>query len=195
MKRFMCVSAMAVMAGFGATAGAAGNDEVNVVRNGGFELVAEGGQGYPDTWGTFTSHKDNIALVKGTSREGIQALILSAQGEAKANIGVFQRVPVEPGKKYKFAAYLMNDPTNSLKGSAYGEMSIEWKDADDNEISRVRSKSWGPGLSKKNWERNMIDEKAPAGADACNVVITLFDGPSGGSKGAFLVDDVSITSE
>jgi len=195
MKRFMFVAAMAAVASLGARAETAETEEVNVVRNGGFELVAEGEQGYPDTWGTFTSHKDNIALVKGTSREGIQALILSAQGEAKANIGVFQRVPVEPGKKYKFAAYLMNDPTNALKGSAYGEMSIEWKDADDNEIGRVRSKSWGPGLSKKSWERNMMSEKAPSGADACNVVITLFDGPSAGSKGAFLVDDVSITTE
>jgi hypothetical protein len=168
--------------------------ESNLLRNGGFELLAEGTQGFPDTWGTFTSHKDSIALVKGSSREGIQALILGAQGESKANVGVFQRLPVQAGKQYTFAAHLMNDPTNSLKGSAYGEMSIEWKDADDNEIARVRSKSWGPGLSKTSWERNAVTEKAPSGADSCNVVITLFDGPSASSKGGFLIDDVSVTS-
>jgi hypothetical protein len=183
-------AALAVGLGFSTIAEEA--DDGNILRNGGFELTAEGTQGYPDTWGTFTSHKDNIALMQGSSREGIQALLLSAQGEGKANVGVFQRVPVAAGKKYTFAAFLMNDPTNSLKGSAYGELSIEWKDAEDGEIARVRSKSFGPGLSKKNWERNMVEGKAPAGANFCNVVITLYDGPSA-SKGSVLVDNASVT--
>ncbi len=195
MKRMTFAVTGALLAGMAVASLAQTEEEItNLLRNGGFELLAEGTQGFPDTWGTFTSHKDNIALIKGSSREGIQALVLSAQGESKANVGVFQRVPVQAGKQYTFAAHLMNDPTNSLKGSAYGELSIEWKDGDDNEIARVRSKSWGPGLSKKSWERNIVTETAPKGADSCNVVITLFDGPSGGSKGSFLIDDVSVTS-
>ena len=191
------VTVMALVAcmGVAAIAVAADNGASNLAQNSSFETPAAGApDALPDLWDIFSSHQPKIALARDIARDGEQAIKLSAQGQRNGNVGVFQVITIEPGQSYNFQADVMNDATETLKGSCYGELSIEWQDAEGTEVARVRSKSWGPMLSKTQWETKSVDGKAPENATQARVVVTLFDGPNA-SKGAMWVDDVKVSAK
>ncbi len=193
MKSCMTALVVVLAVGWAVVADAQKEDAVNLLQNGSFETLAEGRDDLPQGWDVFTSQQANVDVVK-REQEAEQAVMLKAQQAANANVGIFQNVPVQGGAKYTLSSFVINDATNALKGSGYGEMSLEWKDEEGKEIGRDRSKAWGPGLSKKQWTLQEMSAKAPSKAVSCNVAITLFDGPeSAGSKGAFLIDNVILT--
>jgi hypothetical protein len=178
-----------------ALAVAADSGPSNMAQNGSFETPAAGAPDtLPELWDIFSSHQPKIALAKDVARDGDQAVKLSAQGQRNGNVGVFQVITVEPGRDYMFQADVMNDATEALKGSCYGELSIEWQDADGTEVARSRSKSWGPTLSKTQWETKSVDGTAPANATQARVVVTLFDGPNA-AKGSMWIDDLKVVAK
>ena len=82
--------------------------------------------------------------------------------------------------------------TMELKNTATGMLVIEWKSADDKEMSRTLSKMWDPGLSKLRWEQISINNaEPPKGAVSATFGIHFCDGKSGAS-GSVFVDDVML---
>jgi hypothetical protein len=171
----------------------------NLIQNASFETPAAAEQAVPnyetlpDGWDVFSSSKLTLIIGRSLAHQGDQAIKLATQGQRNGNGGFFQIVNVTPGSDYTFEADVMNDPTETLKGSCYGELSIEWQDDSGAELERVRSKPWGPSLSKAQWQTMKVGGKAPARAASARIVVTLYDGPNA-SKGAMWVDDAKLKS-
>jgi hypothetical protein len=69
---------------------------------------------------------------------------------------------------------------------------IEWKSADNKEMSRVLSKLWDPGLSKMRWEQFSINNaEPPKGAVGATFGIHFCEGKDIAS-GSVFVDDVVL---
>jgi hypothetical protein len=81
-----------------------------------------------------------------------------------------------------------------MRGTAYGQLVIEWKDNVGREIRRVWGKMWSKNVGRKDWEDVVINRvQAPPGAVEGAFGIHLYEGASGG-KGSILVDEVVVTS-
>jgi len=188
MGRDMAVIAVCMLAG--ALPAGAGGKASNLLANADFEL-RDGIR--PVQWNYFASGgADPAGLLDRSARTGCQALILSAQGKSKAFRGVVQQVDIVPGQKYSMSAYVHACATNPLDGTAYGQLVIEWQDAQGVEISRVWGKAWGRSSSRIRWQKVEIeDAEAPAGAAKAAFGIHLYDGPGKG-RGAVVVDDVAV---
>ncbi len=169
-------------------------EEENLVANPGFEEPADAQDGaLPASWEVFTSKETKLGITRAAKRSGEQSLRITAQGLAKGYQGVSVKLPVTPGQKYTFSAYVLNDRASSLGGTAHGQLCIEWHDDAGKELSRTYSKPWSGALSKMRWEDvSLRDQQAPKGAALAIFGIHLSEGEKGG-LGSFLVDDVSIT--
>lgn len=185
------ITAMAVCALAGVLPMGAGGGGSNLLLNADFE-VREGVR--PVRWDYFASGGvDSDGLLDSSARNGRQALILTAVGKSRAFGGVAQTVDVIPGRKYTMAAYVHTCATNPLDGTAYGQLVIEWQDAQGREIERVWGKAWGRNLSRIRWQKVEIENaEAPVGAVKAVFGIHLYDG-TGRGRGAVVVDDVVVT--
>jgi hypothetical protein len=183
----------------GMAAVAADEENSNLAKNASFEApsaqdtAVPSYENLPEGWDVFSSSKLAILMGRQFARQGDQAVKLATQGARNGNGGIFQVVEVKPGSEYTFEADVMNDEVETLKGSCYGELSIEWQDANGNELERVRSKPWGPSLTKAQWQTMKVKGKAPSNAAIARVVVTLYDGPNA-SKGSMWIDDVKVKS-
>lgn len=202
MKDVRCVwMALAVAVGVTALAVAADSGEANLAANASFETPmakattnSNDFENLPENWEVFSSHQLAGALGRDVARSGEQSVRIHAQGKRGGNGGIYQQIDVEGDREYTFTADLLNDNMDPIKGSAYGELSIEWQDADGMELDRVRSKPWGPALSSTQWEKFEVKARAPSNAKAARVVVTLFDGPNA-SKGGFWMDNISVEAQ
>ena len=187
--RNMAVIAVCVLTG--AAPARAGGKASNLLANADFE-IHEGPR--PVRWDYFASGGlDHEGLLDRSARTGCQALILTAAGQSKAFRGVVQAVDVIPGQKYSMSAYVHTCATNPLDGTAYGQLVIEWQDAQGREIERVWGKAWGRNSSRIRWQKVEIeDAEAPVGAAKAAFGIHLYDGPGKG-RGAVVVDDVVVS--
>ena len=164
----------------------------NLVPNRGFEQSVADEGSVPTDWVPFTS-KNVIIVTSGAAKHsGEQSLRISAQRIPNAFQGVNFTNSVNAGSRYTFSAYVMNDKNDPLKNTATGMLVIEWKSADDKEMSRTLSKMWDPGLSKLRWEQISINNaEPPKGAVSATFGIHFCDGKSGAS-GSVFVDDVML---
>jgi hypothetical protein len=171
-----------------------------LLQNGGFEsppVTGETSAMNPQDWTLFSSVPagQKIALSSKISHNGKQCAQLAAQGRADAYQGMFQSTPVSLGTSCRFTAYLRNDKDHPLRGSMRGQISIEWKNSEGNEIERVWGPDWGASLSSLEWTKVEMLARPPANASRAHFVITQFDGKEADSSGAFLVDEVSVTAQ
>jgi hypothetical protein len=164
----------------------------NLIANAGFEQsVAEEGS-VPAEWVPFTSKNVVIGTASAVKRNGAQSLKISAQKAPNAFQGVNYTMPVTAGSRYTFSAYVMNDKSDPLKNTANGMLVIEWKSADNKEMSRILSKLWDPGLSKMRWEQFSINNaEPPKGAVSATFGIHFCEGKEG-ADGSVFVDDVML---
>jgi hypothetical protein len=164
----------------------------NLIANGGFEQsVAEEGS-VPAEWVPFTSKNVIIGTTSAVKRNGAQSLKISAQKIPNAFQGVNCIIPVTAGSRYTFSAYFMNDKGNPLKDTASGMLVIEWKSADNKEMSRTLSKLWDSSLSKMRWEQFSISNaEPPKGAVSATFGIHFCEGKEG-ANGSVFVDDVML---
>ncbi len=164
----------------------------NLVPNGGFEQSVADEGSVPTDWVPFTSKNVVLGTSRSAKRDGEQSLRMSAQKIPNAFQGVNHIMPLTPGSKYTFSAFFMNDKNDPLKNTATGMLVIEWKSADNKEMSRTLSKMWDPGLSKLRWEQISINNaEPPKGAVSATFGIHFCDGKSGAS-GSVFVDDVML---
>lgn len=168
------------------------DDLLNLASNASFETpVASAGNQLPDGWGFFTSRGRTLQLTKEKARTGTQGLKVSPQQVPSADMGILQKLSVQPKAKYTFGVYCLNSKADALKGPLFGVLSIEWLDASGKEIGRNESPTWDGGLSRMLWTLVSVSAKAPDQAARANFVIRVNDG-AGRSSGTFFVDDVSI---
>jgi hypothetical protein len=176
----------------GWTASAEELKDKNLAPNSGFEQsVAEVGS-VPAEWVPFTSKNVVIGTSTNAKHNGAQSLRMTAQKIPNAFQGVNYIMPVTQGSKYTFNAYFMNDKSDPLKSTASGMLVIEWKSADEKEMSRTLSKQWDPSLSKMRWEQLSINNaEPPKGAVSATFGIHFCEGKDGGD-GSIFIDDVML---
>jgi hypothetical protein len=167
----------------------------NVLLNPGFEQP-EGRVGrIPDEWVVYSAKRADIGIVPTAGRDGTQCTKISCVGIPGHFQGIIQVANVEEDGRYTLSAWVMNDRSNSLQGSAYGQLAIEWKDDEGREVARTWGEALKPTMSRMRWELVQINRaKAPKGAVTAVIGIHLHDGDRGG-KGSFFVDEVSFVRE
>lgn len=165
----------------------------NLVENGGFER-AKPPRNEAEAWFFYTSKMGTGTVVTNVAGEGTICLRIRTQGAPGAISGVTQTLPVEQGQKFTFTAKLQQMEEDKLKGSAFGQLVIEWRDVSGKELQRTISKPWKRNLGRSDWDEIELRKvKAPQGAVQAAFGVHLNDGPAG-SKGSMLVDDVVVTS-
>ncbi len=167
-------------------------DEEVPVANAGFEE----GEVFPGTmfpgWNVYSTDKTMMALTGESQRTGEYSAKFVTQNTGSQFQGMTQRVPIDASQKYTISVYAKSCVSAPLKGTAYGQLVVEWLGADGGEISRVWSDKWNQSLVRKQWKRFSIKKVTPPdGTVAANVGVHLFEGKSGG-RGAFYIDDVSV---
>ena len=170
----------------------------DLLSNLGFESPAiEGGsqsQVHPEDWLTFTSGmSDLILLSKAAAHSGNQGAKLVSHATPSFYQGLSQTAAVTRGAIYQFTAYVRNDSTSPLKGSVTGQLSIEWYDANENEIGgRHWGTPWGASLSANEWTKVEVTGAAPVKCAKAHFVIVQKGGGQPVAGSAFLVDDATV---
>lgn len=151
----------------------------------------------PAAWLHFAYPEEDTELFGLTTRHaraGDQSLFLNVPRGSNSFHGVFQRMPARPGTRYAFRVYARNDPDAPMPDHAYGQLSLEWRDARDDEIGE---REWGPvwtrdDLRDDEWTPFLVSGTAPEGAVACFALITYFNKGAQEEEGGFLVDDAAF---
>ena len=148
----------------------------------------------PDDWLSFTSGKsDLVMLSNAAAHSGSQSAKFVSQAAPSFYQGLSQSIPVKPGTVYQFTAYVQSDPTSPLKGSVTGQLSIEWYDANENEIgARQWGTAWGASLSSKGWTKVVLAGLAPSNCAKAHFVVVEKGGGQPVAGGVFFVDDASV---
>lgn len=163
--------------------------------NGGFEspkVVGESFGTVPQGWFYFASGKETkVGLTTTKKRNGSQAVVFAALGTPDSYQGLAQKFPVEPGRRYEFSVYVINDAADPIVGEAYAQVSIEWQDSTGSEITRNWGPTWNFELSPLKWERVTVGAEAPDGAAVGVAVVTFFNKDAAG-QGKFYLDDAAV---
>jgi hypothetical protein len=147
----------------------------------------------PQSWVSFTSGTPDWTGVSSvTARSGKQAAWLVSHDVPNFFQGIYQALPVTSGTSYQFSAYVRNDPARPLKGTSTGQLSIEWHDANQNEIGRLWGTTWGASLPATEWTRFELSGAAPSNSAIAHFVIVQKGEGQPVAGGAFLVDDASV---
>ena len=194
-KRMGFICAAVLIVSLSARAG----DETNLLatlRNAGFEspsIITGAKSGdEPENWFFFCSDNSrNVGITDARKHSGMQSLFFKAQTPTEAYEGFAQKFLMVPDGHYTFSAWVLNDPQDPMTGAAYGQVSIEWKDAKGVEISRTYSPAWSREASSTRWEKFSVDDYAPANAAVGIAVITFFCRDSSG-VGGFFADDCEL---
>ena len=161
------------------------------------ELLTDPGFESPagSDWTRFSSRADDQRIATETDpvKSGRQSLKLTVQETAGSYQGVFQSLPVTPGKTYRFRAWVREAPASPRSGTGRGQISLEWKSDADTELRRDWGPDWGAATALADWTRFELTGSAPDGATRAHVVITQFAGDQPAAGAAFLVDDASVT--
>ena len=166
------------------------------IQNTGFEkpdIIMDAKDGAePENWFYFCSVEGTSAGVTLYKKKaGSQSLCLNAPPATNAHRGFAQRFKTVPGFQYTLSVHVMNNATNPIVDTSYGQISIEWQTAGGVEISRTYGPIWSASLSPSHWERFAMDAVAPDSAVIGVIVITYFSKESNGA-GSFYVDDVEL---
>jgi len=169
----------------------------NLLSDPGFEKVDVPPGQAPDGW-LFLAEGDsavNGGLVSSGARTGQAAVFLGQPESDEVSWEVLVvSMPVTPGTDYQFGAWVKPDDAEPLKHDSAGSISIEWKDAEGREISRITGNQWNHKTfgNSPAWVRVQAAGKAPDNAASASFVITYHAGIVVGSGGKFLIDDTAI---
>jgi len=175
----------------------AADDATVALKNGSFEspAITAGAKELdkPDDWLYFSSQAQEVTggITKEKAKVGDQSLKLKCQATVDSFLGAVQRFEIKPLYHYAFSVYVINSPTDPLVKGAFGQISLEWKDAAGREISRSWGPTWDTTLSPTKWEQFLVEGDAPESAFFCDGAITLQCKDSGGA-GACYVDKCEV---
>ncbi len=147
----------------------------------------------PESWmvqssGRTAPHMELTAL---TAHEGRQSCRIATVGKKDGSQSLLQAVPVTPGATYQFRVWVMNDPDDPLRGSARGQLCIEWRNERGEEIERVLGPDWGVQMPANVWQRYETTAVAPRDATGAHFAVEEHDGPDA-AGGAFYLDEASV---
>ncbi len=147
----------------------------------------------PEDWMTFSSDNQvQIHLTRDRAKEGEQSVRFAASGTANTFQGMSQVAAVEAGSSYEFAVHVYLAREEEDRGSLRGQLSVEWLNAQDEEVAR----SWGPVWTDEDspgfWQEFSLTAEAPEGAVNGRFVITQFDTGDAERPGIFHVDDAGV---
>ncbi|MFH0880027.1 MAG: hypothetical protein V2A34_09975, partial [Lentisphaerota bacterium] len=126
-------------------------------------LIGKAALATPTNWAFFSSAEAPVyGLTNSKKKSGLQSIKIGALEAVNSFVGVAQSMDVLPGKAYLFSVYASNDSTNPIPSGAYGQISMEWKDASGTEIDRTFGPSWSSEISDRKWERFEMEGEAPA---------------------------------
>lgn len=149
----------------------------------------------PDDWFVFSStNEPRITVTMEVKKQGIQSCRFTAQQENDAYQGIAQRFVCTQGRTYVFSVYARASASSPLVGDAYGQISLEWQDANGVEISRIHGPVWGNDLSADRWTKFTVTGTPPEGAYYGVVVVTFFSKQATGF-GICYVDDCTLITE
>jgi hypothetical protein len=163
----------------------------SLLTNGSFEVESQEFAGMPDGWVFFSSTGRLAGMSGEIARDGSKSIKFGTHNKPLSHSGFAQQLPVEAGCSYLFTAYVMNDRSAPLAGSAYGVIGIEWKDSTKKEIRRIVSPKWDRSFSRTRWEQVRVKGQAPKNAAYAEFTIYLYDGETGG-RGSCFVDDMRL---
>lgn len=159
-----------------------------------YPLASKGG-GIPQDWFAFSStNPPRISVNMQYRKAGIQSCRFEAQPETNAYQGIAQRFLAQAGVTYTFSVYVRRDPNTPILGGAYGQVSLEWQDANGVEIRREHGPVWGTDLTSDYWTEFTVESVVPEGAYFGVAVVTFFSNMSEG-KGVFYVDDAELKTK
>jgi len=163
--------------------------------NPGFEspkVVGESLGTEPEGWFYFTSGgQTKVGLTTTKKRSGSQAVVFAALDAPDSYQGLAQKFPAEPGRRYEFSLYVINDAMEPIVGDSYAQVSIEWQDSTGSEITRNWGPTWNFKLSPLKWERVVVGAEAPEGTAVGVAVVTFFTKDAAG-QGKFYLDDAAV---
>ena len=158
----------------------------------------EEGEFFPGTmfpgWHGYSTDKSLFALTGEAKKTGERCAKFAAQQSGSQFQGLTQSMVIDSSQKYTFSVYVISCAASPLKGTAHGQLVVEWLGSDGSEIDRVWTESWGQSLSRKQWKQFRIKKITPP-KDAVQAIVGvhLFEGKSGGT-GAVYVDDITAVA-
>lgn len=166
-----------------------------MIVDGGFEDDVVGMAGPAgERWGRFASVEPmGLRIVSDPLHPSNQVLRIEAREEPGAYQGVFQEVTVIPGKSYLVSVRALEDEAARPGPGSTSLLSVEWRDADGQEVGREDGPVWS-GLGTKKWQPVEWEVEAPDGAARAHFVLLQRnpENASGAAGGAVLVDDFSV---
>jgi hypothetical protein len=166
----------------------------NLLKNSSFELGRIEPGVPPDDWGFITESASpaNACMTKSAAHSGEFAVVIDQPKNEKDQWQVLAfNSPVEEGALYEFSIWVKPDPQNPLKGKTQGQVAIEWKDIDGNEISRDLGEAWTARTlpPSADWTQFKIKAKAPLTTQSATFTVTYRSEDHKRLQSAFLVDD------
>ena len=187
MKFAASFAALAVMA-FASSVHA----QVELIANSGFESPILDGDpfipGAPQDWYGFTGPgATGVGNSDANPFEGTQNADIVIDNTGATFAGLQQRIDAVAGETYSFSFFAQDDPSVALNVGL--EYRIEWRGADNGEISRAQltDTTFGPDYSQFT-----VSGVAPVGTVALNAVIALQSFNPGGSTGTVNIDNTSV---
>jgi hypothetical protein len=148
----------------------------------------------PTGWFYFASSADgDSGVTDARKKEGMQSCFFKAQKTADGFQGIGQRFAAAAGTTYTLSVSILIDPANLLVGESFGQISIEWQDANGVEITRTIGPTWNSAAATGDWKKFTVEGEAPANTAAGVGVITFFSKQANG-VGTFYVDDCEFGS-
>lgn len=170
-------------------------DPDNLLKNPSFENGHAAPGQAPADWSFITGSGGlvNGTLTDAAAHTGAYSVYMDKPLDEKDKWQVLCfNTPVEPGATYEFSAWIKADPKNPMRGDTKGNISIEWKDAEGKEISRVAAEPWTPKTfaGAADWVQVKIKAPTPEKVTAATFAITYYAGSPKDAGSSFLVDDV-----
>lgn len=194
MKRPGCVELLILAVAMVCTAGTARAQEAaaNLVPNPSFEDVSMSDSNLPSSWNYYCTGKQPMGKIDRTEkRSGQQSFGMSAFKTGNGGQGIVQEFFITEGERFDLEVYV-REGDEPLKGTAFGQVVVEWRNGMNKEISRVTCSPFGSTLSRTRWEKIELKKiKAPKFAKKAVIGVHLYEGESGGT-GTVLVDDVEF---
>jgi len=158
------------------------------LKNPSFEIMATDRAGEPESWNVFTESGE-IGLSRlniDVAQHGTQSMGLGFDTKRDKFVGVAQDVDIGPGQKWKLSGFFRNV---GLQGASHVKLGLEWKNAENVEISRIQSaKIDRTNISDKEWKKFSVEGIAPGATAHATVTVTLFTADS--EEGSILVDTI-----
>jgi hypothetical protein len=158
------------------------------LKNPSFEIMATDRAGEPESWNVFTESGE-IGLSRlniDIAQHGTQSMGLGFDTKRDKFVGIAQDIDLGPGQKWKLSGFFRNV---GLQGASHARLGLEWKNAENVEISRMQSpKIERTNISDKEWTRFSVEGIAPGATAHATVTVTLFCGES--EEGSILADTI-----